>query len=71
VLAFATGLAGAEVVQIFITGGAAEIPLSAAGVVVNLTATQPHADLPCGPNYRFAKGVTAAGVGIYTAVLAY
>lgn len=65
IVAFATGLAGAETVGIFVTGGAVDIPYSVGGAAVSLTATQPMQALPPGPTYRFAKGATAGGVGIY------
>ena len=68
VFVFATGLATTETVSIFVRGGAAEVPYSVAGSVVNLTATQPMQTLPAGPIYRFAKSATAAVAGVYAVV---
>lgn len=68
VVAMASGLAGAEVVTIQIATPGGLIQYSEAGAAANLTATQPHRFLPCGPTYVFSKAATVGAVGIFAAL---
>lgn len=68
VVVFASGLAGAEEVEVMIGGG--DVPVAAtgpAGTALVLTATAPSANLAGGPMYILNKGVTAGASGVYAA----
>lgn len=68
VTAFASGLAGAEVVDVLLGGGPVAVPATnAAGTALQLTLAAPSALLPGGPMYIFNKGVTAGAAGVYCA----
>jgi len=65
VMVFAVGLAGAETVEVFITGGAGAVPYAENQLAVELTATQPFARLPTGPTYSIDKSASAGAVSVY------
>lgn len=68
VVVFASNLAGAETVEVFLGGGNVLVPATdPAGAALALTADSPSALLPGGPQYLFVKSATVGLSGVYAA----
>lgn len=69
VVVVATGLAGAEEVDIYIKiGSTYVVAYDQAGAAYKLTATRTSIPLPGGPIYGFLKDATAGAAGVFMAL---